>query len=89
MFELRGPGEDVSILTFKGSTSDNTQSLCSESLPDKDPETQSILMKRVLEMLMEIENLTLVERASVQDNIAGLHSHTLATFAEPCKQRYV
>jgi hypothetical protein len=46
-------------------------------------------MKRVLEMLMGIENLTPVERASVQDNITTLHSDTLASFTEPGQQRYV
>ncbi|KAN0127724.1 hypothetical protein V8E53_014444 [Lactarius tabidus] len=35
---------------------------------------------------MEIENLTPAEKVSVQDNIAGLHSHTLATFAQPGQQ---
>ncbi|KAN0132137.1 hypothetical protein V8E53_010056 [Lactarius tabidus] len=43
-------------------------------------------MKRVLEMLMGIENLTPVERASVQDNITTLHSDTLASFTEPGQQ---
>jgi hypothetical protein len=73
-----------------GSTSDNTQSIHSESLPDEDADTQAILMKRVLEMLMGIENLTPVERASIQDNITTLHSHTLATSTpEHGQPRYV
>jgi hypothetical protein len=79
----------VSILAYTGGTSDNTQSLHSESLPDEDPDTQAILVKRVLEILMEIKNLTPAEKVSVQDNIAGLHSHTLATFTQPGQQRYV
>jgi hypothetical protein len=72
-----------------GSTSDDTQSICSESLPDEDPDTQAVLMKHVLEMLMGIGNLTPVERASVQDNITALQSHTLATCMEPDQWGYV
>ena len=37
---------------------------------------------------MEIENLTPTERASAQDNLAGLHSHTVGTFTQPGQQRY-
>ncbi|KAN0139135.1 hypothetical protein V8E53_003024 [Lactarius tabidus] len=42
-------------------------------------------MGRVLEMLMEIENLTPSEAAAVQDNIADLQSHSGA-FAQPGQQ---
>jgi hypothetical protein len=48
-------------------------------------------MRRVLEILMEVERLTPTERVSVQDNLAGLHSHTTAsvgTFTQPGQQRY-
>jgi hypothetical protein len=77
----------VSILAYTGGPSVNTQTLHSELLPDEDPETQAILVKRVLEILMEIENLTPAEKTSVQDNITGLHSHALATFVQPGQQR--
>jgi hypothetical protein len=45
-------------------------------------------MRRVLEILMEIENLTPAERASVQGNISGLHPHTVEAFVQPGQQRY-
>jgi hypothetical protein len=72
------------------STSANTQLLYRESLPEEDPETQAVLMRRVLEIIMEVECLTPTERVSVQDNLAGLHSssHTVGTFTQPGQQRY-
>ena len=63
-------------------------SLCSESLPEEDPETQAVLMKHILEMLMEIENLTPAEKASVQENIANLDPHSLGASAQHGQQRY-
>jgi hypothetical protein len=78
-----------------GMASVNTQTTHSESLPDKDPDTQAILMGRVLEILMEIEQITPTERASIQDNLAGLRSHHLglgtstSTQSASGQQRYV
>lgn len=65
------------------SISVNTQSLLRESLPKEDSETQAILMKHILEILLEIENLTPTDRASIQGNLAGLHSHTAGIFTQP------
>ena len=45
-------------------------------------------MKRVLEMLMEMENLTPAERTSIQENIADIHSHTVGTIPQTGQQRY-
>ncbi|KAF8265263.1 hypothetical protein EI94DRAFT_1702623 [Lactarius quietus] len=52
-----------------------------ESLPDEDPETQAVLMRHVLKVLMEIEQLTPTERASVQHNLADSTSDS-DTFTE-------
>lgn len=87
MSKLCRPGENVSILIYTRSTSVNTQSLHRESLPEEDSETQAILMKHVLEILLEIENLTPTDRASVQGNLAGLHSHTAGIFTQPGQPR--
>jgi hypothetical protein len=78
----------VRILIFTGSTSADVQSL-RESLPDEDPETQAVLMKHVLGLLLEIEGLTLEERASAQDNLAGLQSHgVVGTLTQRSQPRY-
>ena len=45
-------------------------------------------MKHVLEILMEMENLTSAERTSIQENIANIHSHTVETIPQTGQQRY-
>ncbi|KAH9163569.1 hypothetical protein EDB89DRAFT_2078646 [Lactarius sanguifluus] len=53
-----------------------------ESLPDEDPEMQAVLMQRVLEIVMEVENLTATEKAQVQDNLTSICPHTLGPFTQ-------
>ncbi|KAH9016983.1 hypothetical protein EDB85DRAFT_2155512 [Lactarius pseudohatsudake] len=50
-----------------------------ESLPDEDPNTQAVLMQRVLEILMEVESLTPTEQVRVQDNLTNIGSHTMGS----------
>ncbi|KAI0279247.1 hypothetical protein BC826DRAFT_975995 [Russula brevipes] len=45
-----------------------------ECLPEEDKETQQALVERVLETLLEAENLTENERMHVQDNLKYIHS---------------
>ena len=45
-------------------------------------------MKRILEILMEIETLTPMERGSVQANLSDLRSHTVGMFTQPGQLRY-
>jgi hypothetical protein len=80
--------EKMYVFIFTGNTSVNAQLPHRESLPEEDPETQAILMRRVLGILMEVEHLTPTERVSVQDNLADLRSHTVGTFTQPGQQRY-
>jgi hypothetical protein len=62
----------------------------SESLPDEDPETQAVLVQRVLEIIMEVENLTVTEKAVVQGNLTSIRSHTTTgSFAQSSQLRYV
>ncbi|KAI0301414.1 hypothetical protein BC826DRAFT_1102007 [Russula brevipes] len=44
------------------------------SLPEEDKESQQALMERVLEVLLDYENITENDRARVQDNITYIHS---------------
>lgn len=46
----------------------------SDSLPEEDQETQRALMERVLEILLEVETLTLSERSRVQDGLTSIRS---------------
>ena len=46
-------------------------------------------MKHILEMLMEIENLTPAEKALVQENIANLDPQPPGASVQPGQQRYV
>ncbi|KAI9434879.1 hypothetical protein H4582DRAFT_2130928 [Lactarius indigo] len=50
-----------------------------ESLPDGDPNMQAELMQRVLEILMEVENLTPAEHTLVQDNLTNIGSHSIGS----------
>ncbi|KAH8977094.1 hypothetical protein EDB92DRAFT_2002633 [Lactarius akahatsu] len=50
-----------------------------ESLPDEDPNTQAVLMQRVLEILMEVEHLTPTEQVLVQDNLTNIGSHNMGS----------
>jgi hypothetical protein len=61
----------------------------SESLPDEDPEAQAVLMQRVLEIIMEVENLTANEKALVQDNLTTIcpESHTTGSFTQSSQPR--
>ena len=70
-----------------GSVSLTIRSLCREALPGEDPETQATLMGRVLDILLEIENLTPTQRVSIQENLGGLRPHTDET-SQPGQQRY-
>ncbi|KAH9018585.1 hypothetical protein EDB85DRAFT_2154357 [Lactarius pseudohatsudake] len=54
-----------------------------DSLPDEDPNTKAVLMQRVLEILMEVENLTLTEQVSVQDNLMNIGLHTTGISGQP------
>ena len=55
------------------------QHLNRDSLPDEDPETQATLLRRMLEILANIETLTLTEKTSVQANLTTLSSHSTSS----------
>ena len=59
-------------------------------MPDEDPETQRALMEQVMEILLEVENLTESERAQVQDGLACIRSDLDATetLAQPREIQY-
>ncbi|KAH9015478.1 hypothetical protein EDB84DRAFT_1679909 [Lactarius hengduanensis] len=54
-----------------------------ESLPDEDPEMQAALMQRVLEIVMEVENLTATEKALVQDNLTSITPGPFTQSSQP------
>lgn len=72
MSDLGGPRENVSVSVCIILTSVTTKLSCSESLPDEDPETQAVLLQRVLEILIEVENLTPAEKTLVQNNLTSI-----------------
>jgi hypothetical protein len=51
----------------------------SDALPEEDQETQRALMERVLEILLEVENLTANQRAHVQDGLVSIRSDATGT----------
>ena len=57
----------------------------SNSLPEGDQEMQRALMERVLEILLEVENLTLNERNQVQDGLTSIRSDVTGTPTQ-CRQ---
>lgn len=88
MSELHRSRGNVSILFLQEAPPFKTELFHRELLPDEDPETQAVLMRCVLEILMQVEHLTSTQRDSVKDNLVGLPSHPTGTITQPVKQRY-
>jgi hypothetical protein len=61
---------------------------CSDSLPDEDPEMQRALMERVLKIVLEVENLTVNERAHVQDGLAFIRLDATLAGTSPVSEMY-